>query len=132
MSYLLDSNTCAALIRNNQPTTTRASQHLGSLHASVISVTELEVWLLRRRTPLRYQHHFFGIMRMVKLIDVNEPIAHRAAVLASRFGHQGLRVGVADLLIAATALEHGLTLVSRGMPSARHIPGLTVLDWSIP
>jgi hypothetical protein len=39
---------------------------------------------------------------------VTTPIARRWGVLSARLGHSG-----SDLLIAATALEHGLTVATR-------------------
>jgi predicted nucleic acid-binding protein len=133
MSHLLDSDTCTAIIRNTPLEVGQAaSRHRGRLHASVISVTELEVWLLRRRTPLRYSYGFLGLMQVIALIDVNEAIAHRAALVTRELARQGQRMGVEDTLIAATALERGLTLVTRSPVSFSRISGLTVVDWSVP
>jgi tRNA(fMet)-specific endonuclease VapC len=43
-----------------------------------------------------------------------------------------LRVGTMDLKIAAIALAHGATLLSRNLSDFRRIPGLRVEDWSTP
>jgi PIN domain nuclease of toxin-antitoxin system len=51
MTFLLDSDTCAWLIKKLQPAVSRAAQNRGQLHLSAASVTELELWLLRTRTP---------------------------------------------------------------------------------
>lgn len=42
-----------------------------------------------------------------------------------------LRVGTQDLKIAATALAHGLIVVTRNRRDFERIPGLTIDDWSV-
>lgn len=102
------------------------------MHVSVMTLTGLEIWLLKSRTPLRYRRTFFNFVQGITLLDVTEPIAHRAAMIDSSLRSQGQRFGLADLLIAATTLERGLTLVTRKIPQFASIPGLSVIDWSIP
>jgi predicted nucleic acid-binding protein len=45
-----------------------------------------------------------------RILPVDTPVARRWGQLCSRIGH-----GSADLLIAATALEHGLSVVTRNV-----------------
>ncbi len=40
-------------------------------------------------------------------------------------------IGGNDLLIAATALESGATVVTRNLRDFGRVPGLLVIDWSI-
>lgn len=132
MSYLLHTDTCSSVVRDVQMVANRFAQNAGNIHISAISITGLELWLLRFRTPLRYRQKFFNFVQTVSLIDIAEPIAHRAAMIGSRLRAQGQRMGLADLLIAATSIECGLSLVTRKLPLFSTIPALTVLDWSVP
>jgi len=45
-----------------------------------------------------------------RILPITTPIARRWGRLSARIGHDGV-----DLLIAATALEHGLTVVTRNL-----------------
>jgi len=63
------------------------------------------------------------------ILPLSDAILDRAAdlwVLARRGGHPK---GDADLLIAATALEHQRSLVSGNVGHFAWIPGLDVTDW---
>ena len=42
---------------------------------------------------------------------------------------QGRPVATADLLIAATALIHDLTMVTHNIDHFAHVPGLRTQDW---
>jgi len=66
------------------------------------------------------------------VLPVTDAIFHRAEdlwVLARRGGHPH---GDADLIIAATALEHGRVLVTGNTPHFAWVPGLRLEDWRRP
>lgn len=50
-----------------------------------------------------------------RILPVSEPIAERWGILAGECQLKGRPLRVADGLIAATALEHGLTVVTRNV-----------------
>lgn len=132
MSQLLDTDTCTLIIRQVPPASDHFARRTGPLYLCAVSITELEIWLLRRRTPLRYQQPYFSVQQAVTVLDVTERIAHRAALLSVGSGRRGLRFGLGDALVAATALEHGLTLVTHSTQRFANVAGLTVLDWAVP
>lgn len=76
--------------------------------------SELEQWM-----EIDLTHSFLD----ANILPVTNPIAHRWALLSARAQEQGVQVPVMDGLIAATALEHGLILVTRNV---RHFAGLSV------
>lgn len=57
----------------------------------------------------------------------------QAADLAASIYHQlrttGQLIDEGDLMIAATALRHGATLVTRNTSHFQRVPNLTLLDW---
>ncbi len=132
MSYLLHTDTCASMIRDVPSVRNHFALHPGALFVSAVSLTGLEIWLLRPRTPLRHRAGYFTFQHGVTVLDVTEPIAHRAAMIDSGLRRQGQRLGLAGLLIAATALERGLTLVTHSTQRFANVAGLTILDWAVP
>ena len=66
------------------------------------------------------------------VLPVTDAVLERAGrlwVAARRGGHSH---GDADLIIAATALEHGRVLVTGNARHFAWMPGLTVADWRTP
>lgn len=53
----------------------------------------------------------------------------RAAEVYADLHKRGVLIGDADILIAATALVHGLEVVTNNGRHFRRIPGLTVSNW---
>jgi tRNA(fMet)-specific endonuclease VapC len=62
----------------------------------------------------------------VIIVPVSVPIAQRFAVLRGDLRSQGLLIPDMDLFIAATAIEHGLTLVTGNRRHFERIPDLTL------
>ena len=82
--------------------------------------SELQQWLDETLRPW-----FDG-----RILPVSESIAERWGVLAGECQLKGRPLKVADGLIAATALEHGLTVVTRNVRDFSGL-GVTVFDpWS--
>ena len=62
----------------------------------------------------------------VTIVPVSVPIAQRFAVLRGDLRSHGMLIPDMDLFIAATAIEHGLTLVTGNRRHFDRIPGLAV------
>ncbi len=84
--------------------------------------TELQEWL---DTELRAW--FAG-----RILPVTEAIAERWGALSAAARKQGVTLAVADGIIAATALEHGLTLVTRNTKDFANLGVTLVNPWLEP
>ena len=71
---------------------------------------------------------------MSHLLDTNICSAHfrRPGGLAHRFIQTGISVPTADLMIAAVALAHDLTLVTNNTADFWNIPRLHLEEWLTP
>jgi predicted nucleic acid-binding protein len=58
------------------------------------------------------------------VLDVTRSIAERFAGIRAHLRSQGRLIEDFDLLIAATAIEHDLTLVTRNLSHFERVPGL--------
>ena len=122
--FLVDTNVLSEFARTGEP-----DQHVNrwlkntveeSLFASVLTLAEIRrgIELLppgKRRTQLeRWQDDLVASFEL-RLLPVTKAIADRWAVLAAQTQRKGMTLANIDGLIAATALEHDLTLVTRNV-----------------
>ena len=105
------------------------AQRTSDLFLSVITVGEIERGIKRQRAKdtafaiaLAAWLDRLLVLYADHIIGIDLSTARRWGWLSAEIGHGG-----ADLMIAATALEHGLTVVTR---NARHFTpmGVSVLD----
>ena len=53
-----------------------------------------------------------ALLSSLKVYPLDESIARRAGALKSMYARKGCTLALADAIVAATALEHGLTLMT--------------------
>lgn len=133
--FLIDTDVLSALRRRERnPDIVRwiSDQRMTDLYLSVVSVGEIERGIVRqqRRNPAFARTLAAWLSSMLalygeRILAFDLPTARRWGRLSGELGHEG-----ADLLIAATALGHGLTVVTR---NTRHFTptGVPVLDPSV-
>ena len=130
--FLLDTDVVSLLRRQDRhPFAARwlEAQRPSDLYLSVVTIGEVERGIARqlRRDPPFARELASWLEQMLawygdRVLPVNAATAKRWGRLSDTLGHDG-----ADLLIAATALEHGLTVVTRNIRHF-HSTGVQVLD----
>lgn len=129
MSFLIDTDICSAHLRNVSGVTNRFMLHTGQLHISVLTFGELLSWTLRSKSPPKYQQALLKLLADVIVLDVDQTVAQKFGEVRSQLLDKGTPVASIDLMIGATALIHGLTMVTHNVQHFSKIPGLTVDDW---
>ena len=130
--YLLDTVVLSEMRkRHPHPTVVRwfASKPPDALYVSTITIGEIErgVDRQRERNPGFAEALESWLDQLLdayadRILPVTVAVARRWGRLTARIGHLGV-----DLLIAATALEHGLTVVTRNIRDFQPT-GVTVED----
>ena len=124
MSFLIDTDIISAHLRGTAAVTNRFLQHTGRLHVSVVTLAELKTWIYRRNTPTRFEQALQLLLQDFHIHPVNELVAERFGQIGADLWDRGTPVATPDLLIAITALIHGLTVVTHNVPGLLSRPRL--------
>jgi len=123
MSYLLDTCMVSELSRSKPDpgvVAWMAEADVSRLHLSTITIAEMHRGCLRlpvgkRRTSLMQWSETLRRSFAGRVMPIDEPIALRWGEIVVRADQSGRPTSFADGLIAATALELGMTLVTRNI-----------------
>jgi predicted nucleic acid-binding protein len=116
---LLDSNILIYGAEGGEP---RLDAILDRTDLTVASVSCIEVLGFHRLSEAERQGLELAIERM-EVLALDESIVQRAIQL-----RQERKMGLADAIIAATALVHRSPLVTRNVDDFKHIPGLEIIN----
>ncbi|HXR07527.1 MAG TPA: type II toxin-antitoxin system VapC family toxin, partial [Candidatus Acidoferrum sp.] len=116
---LLDSN---ILIYAANKSTPEIESLATSADNAVAVVTRIEVYGFTRLKP-EEQAALDILFRRLTVHPLDEAVVARAIAL-----RQQRKMGLADAIVAATALVHNLTLVTRNEEDFRHVTGLLLLN----
>ncbi|MDZ7748993.1 MAG: type II toxin-antitoxin system VapC family toxin [Halofilum sp. (in: g-proteobacteria)] len=130
---LLDTNVLSQLTRPRPDPGVIAE--LGRWHSDTVFASAVTRYELRYGAALRDDAAQFWtrleseILPVVTWLPVSQEIAERGAVIAVDLRRRGRPCGDFDPLLAATALEHGLTLVTRNTRHFEAVPGIALENW---
>ena len=127
MLYLIDSNWVIQHLAN-VPEAVQLLDQLAADGFAVSIITYMEAFqgVLQSPTPEQAQAKFQAFFDAVPVFPVSRAVARRCASLREALKQQNrsVRPRALDLIIAATALEHGLILVTRNVDDYTDVPGL--------
>lgn len=129
MRYALDTNTVSYYMRRQGSVVTRL-QALAPQQIVLPALVVFEVSFgLRRVNRVESLDAFAMMVESATLLDFDREAADHAARIRVHLDAQGTPIGLADLLIAATARRHGCTLVTHNTREFERVPGLLLEDW---
>jgi tRNA(fMet)-specific endonuclease VapC len=127
MKYQLDTDWLIDYLAGN-PTARSLIAPLLVDGVAISAVTYMEVYEgIEAGSALRDNERAFrNVLRSVKVLPMNRTVARRAAQIRVELRAQGRlpRSQALDIVIAATAITHNLTLVTRNLDDYRRIPEL--------
>ena len=138
MTILLDTNVISETTRQAPDTNVlRFLLDLDHAFVSVLTIHELQFGICRlplgqRRTDLTISVDRFLTTCDDAVIDLDRALARRAGELRADAQAKGRVLHLADALIAATALEHGLQLATRNVGDFTGLALAIVNPWDPP
>lgn len=94
------------------------------LAISIVTLGELFKGVHRSPNPASHMQSLKGFLDGYQVLNLSEPVMERFGKLRAELRRQGRLIPDFDLLIAATAIEHDRTLLTRNMRHFGRILGL--------
>lgn len=131
MRYLLDTNACIRYLNDRDSSVARRLRSVSPSDVVLCSVVKAELYFgayrsSRRESNLALLDEFFG--RFVSL-PFDDEAAKAYGRIRAQLHAAGALIGPNDLLIAATVLANGLTLVTANTREFGRVEGLRFEDW---
>ncbi|HWA98571.1 MAG TPA: type II toxin-antitoxin system VapC family toxin [Pirellulales bacterium] len=129
MSHLLDTNICAAHFRRPGGLAHRFVQYGGGLFIPTIVLAELYAGAYHVPAPGPLVQKIHELLVDVHVLDFDSICAEKFGSVRGPLLRQGISIPTADLMIAAVALVHNLTLVTDNVADFERTPGLRLDNW---
>jgi len=128
---LLDTDILSAIMRKDPPATERARSYL-EVHRqftfSVITRYEVLRGLLAKGAAKQIDA-FDQLCAASRVLPLTDPMIVQAATVYADLHRRGELISDADILIAATAMIHGLAVVTNNVAHFRRVRDLQVINW---
>jgi tRNA(fMet)-specific endonuclease VapC len=132
VSFLLDTDTCSAYLKNHPVVSNRFVQYGGRLHLSTVTLGELFTWARRAKASPKRLQGVLDLLNVVQVLSIDDLVAQKFGEIRALRLDAGLAAPPMDMMNAATALVHNLTVVTHNVADYANVPGLTVVDWTVP
>jgi tRNA(fMet)-specific endonuclease VapC len=131
VKYVLDTNACIRMLNGSSPSLIDRLRAEAPQEIAISAITRAELLYGARRSArvsdnLRLLARFF--VPFVSL-PFDEPCAEHYGAIRAELATKGRPIGPNDLLIAATARAHDLTLVTHNQREFARVVGLKLEDW---
>lgn len=122
-SYLIDTNVVIDYFDNRLPSmaVTWVEQHMDNGACSISIINRIEIFSYKASDD--EEAKLIDFTDRCDLLYLTDEIAARTASL-----RQAIKMKLPDAIIAATALQYGLTLITRNTNDFKNVPGLTVVN----
>lgn len=135
---LLDTDTYSEILKAVDPTVTRNAtvyrQAQGILTLSTVTMMEV-IRGFQKNQSQRKLRDFLAAVALEEVLSFDHPAAELAGRIAGDLERVGRPIGVADPMIAAIALRHGLELITGNSAHFQHIRQLgyplTLANWRV-
>lgn len=126
---LLDTDTCIGLLRGvpNVVSGWRVCNERCAI--SMMSIGELSYGAAKSRNPEAERGRIDRLMHILDEGPATKSVMIRFGMIKADLEAKGIRIADADIIIAATAIEFGMTLVTGNTRHFSRIGGLRLENW---
>jgi tRNA(fMet)-specific endonuclease VapC len=130
MAYLLDTDTCIFIKKKVQA----IQQKFGSINpshlfVSSITVAELEYGVSKSKLAEHNTKRLSNFLSRLTILDFTKQSAKQYGLIRASLEQRGMPIGANDMLIAAIAKSHDLTLVTNNEKEFSRVESLKIENW---
>jgi len=125
----LDTDIAIAHLRGDPIVTQRLAQALPAVGISSLVVAELRYGVYASSDPILAKSKLDEFLSSLSVIPFDAPAADVFGSIRFSLRKKGRPIGDLDMLIAAAAMSHGATLVTRNTRHFSEVEGLQIEDW---
>jgi tRNA(fMet)-specific endonuclease VapC len=130
--YLLDTDHCVFLLRRVAPVVRQFEERSGrEAYVSIITVGELLFGAYWSSHPEANVAETNRLLESIVTLPLMHSTMDRFGRIKADLWRRGEPIQDPDILIAATALEHDLTVVTHNTAHYERVPGLHLEDWFV-
>jgi tRNA(fMet)-specific endonuclease VapC len=131
MSYLLDTDTCVAIIRQRPARVLHRLKHQppGTVGVSAITIGELHTGAAKSTQPVQNVEALAQFLLPLEVYPFDYGAAQTYGTIRAELERQGTPIGTMDMLIAAHALSRDFIVVTHNTRHFAKVPGLRLEDW---
>ncbi len=128
--YLLDTNIVSDLVRHPSGLIAQRIAKVGEnrVCTSIVAVCELRFGIVKKGSA-RLGANLSRVLKGMEVLPLTQPVEVQYAQLRQYLERAGTPIGPNDMLIAACALMHSLTVVTANVNEFSRVPGLAVENW---
>lgn len=130
---MVDTNVFITLERRGDPVDLSRWDPTEDIFISAVTVSELLMGVYRADNQNRRDRRSAfveAIVQGMSVLDFTTDVARRHAELHAHLMSGGQLIGAHDLIIAATALHHDLTLLTDNVGEFQRVPDLNVTEFT--
>jgi tRNA(fMet)-specific endonuclease VapC len=129
--YLLDTDTVIYSLKGHEAVSRHLQSHLDDpIKISIITCMELYYGAHKSKKIAGNLAKIRTLEQSIEVLPVGRESAETYGMLKAQLEKQGSRLDDFDLIIAASALAHNLTLVTNNTDHFKRIEGLKLANWT--
>lgn len=131
LNYLLDTDACIALLRNQDLALKMKIEHLDALSIGISSivVSELVTGVLKSRAPDQNRERLEQFLECFSILPYDQEAAWHYGAIRAHLEKAGTPIGPLDMLIAAHARSLGAPLLTHNTKEFQRVPQLKCEAW---
>ena len=132
MSYMLDTDTCIYIIKENPPTVINAlkSHAINDICISAITLAELNYGVEKSRLVEKNRMALLNFLAPFEILPFTSSASVSYGKIRAFLEKNGQTIGPYDMLIAAHALSESMSLVTNNTKEFMRIPDLSIFNWT--